>query len=310
MLDLVVRRARVAAVDAACEGPVSSTDIGVVAGTIIEVAPNLPPGAEELDAADRLVVPGFVDTHLHLDKSRIVDRCTQQHGTLAEAIRETARVKAAFTEDDVYARARETLEACVLQGTTRVRTHVEVDLAVGLRSVQAIRRLAGDLAWAVDVQMCVFAQEGMTDSPGTDALLVHALESGVSVLGGAPYADVNPSGQLDRLFELARRYDVDIDLHLDFADTAEGMQLADVCRRTVAQGWEGRVTVGHVTQLSLVEPEQYAELCELAANSGVAITVLPATDLFLMSRSAARAKPRGMASLAGCWARGCLLGRQ
>jgi cytosine deaminase len=167
-----------------------------------------------------------------------------------------------------------------------------------------VRRLAADLAWAVDVQVCVFAQEGLTNCPGTDALLVDALERGVPVVGGAPYADVDPPGQLDRVFELARRFDVDVDLHLDLAETTDAMQLAEVCKRTVAQGWEGRVTVGHVTQLSLLPPEEYDALCDLVAGSGVAMTVLPATDLFLMGRAVRAAKPRGVVPLAPLLARG------
>jgi cytosine deaminase len=298
MLELVVRRARTS------DGGAAPVDIGIEAGRIVAVEHHLDADCPELDAGGRLVVPGLVDTHLHLDKSRTADRCVQTEGTLAEAIRETARIKAAFTEDDVYERARATLEDCVRHGTTRVRTHVEVDPVVGLRGLDAVHRLAADLAWAVDVQVCVFAQEGLTDSAGTDALLVEALERGAPVVGGAPYADVDPSGQLDRVFELARRYDVDVDLHLDLAETADGMQLADVCKRTVALGWEGRVTVGHVTQLSLVPPAEYAALCELVAGSGVAMTVLPATDLFLMGRAAGAAKPRGVVPLGPLLARG------
>jgi cytosine deaminase len=298
MLELVVRRARL---PGAGPGPV---DIGIEAGRVVAVATRIDADCPELHAQDRLVVPGLVDTHLHLDKSRTADRCVQVEGTLAEAIRETARIKAAFTEQDVYERARETLEACILQGTTRIRTHVEVDPAVGLRGLDAVRCLAADLAWAVDVQVCVFAQEGLTNCPGTDALLVDALERGVPVVGGAPYADVDPPGQLDRVFELARRFDVDVDLHLDLAETTDAMQLADVCKRTVAQGWEGRVTVGHVTQLSLLPPEEYDALCDLVAGSGVAMTVLPATDLFLMGRAVRAAKPRGVVPLAPLLARG------
>jgi len=142
MLELVVRRARL---PGAGPGPV---DIGIEAGRIVAVAARIDADCPELHAQDRLVLPGLVDTHLHLDKSRTADRCVQVEGTLAEAIRETARIKAAFTEQDVYERARETLEACVLQGTTRIRTHVEVDPAVGTRGLDAVRRLAADLAWA------------------------------------------------------------------------------------------------------------------------------------------------------------------
>ena len=86
----------------------------------------------------------------------------REHGTLEEAIAEVAAAKRAFTEDDVYARGRRTLEKAIVQGTTRMRTHVEVDPRIGLRSFNAIRRLKADYAWAIDLEICVFPQEGLT----------------------------------------------------------------------------------------------------------------------------------------------------
>ena len=72
----------------------------------------------------------------------------------------------------------------------------------------------------------------MLNNPGTDELLVEGLERGCRVIGGAPYVDTDPPGQIDRIFELARDYDVDIDMHLDFGPTADGMTLDHVCKRT------------------------------------------------------------------------------
>jgi cytosine deaminase len=120
----------------------------------------------------------------------------------------------------------------------------------------------------------------------------------VTVIGGAPYTDANPRAQIDLIFDLARQFDVDIDLHLDLAETTEGMQVDYVCAQTEAYGYGGRVTVGHVTQLSLLTPGELVRIGQRLADVGVAVTALPATDLFLMGRSAARAKPRGVAPLA------------
>ncbi len=84
----------------------------------------------------RLVTPGFVETHIHLDKSCILDRCHSEEGTLQEAIAQVAAAKRAFTEDDVYERGRRTLEKAIVQGTTRMRTHVEVDPRIGLQQLR------------------------------------------------------------------------------------------------------------------------------------------------------------------------------
>ena len=76
--------------------------------------------------------------------------------------------------------------------------------------------------------------------------MVAALDRGCRVVGGAPYTDSNPPGQIDRVFELARDYD--IDMHLDFGPTTEGMDLDHVCRRTQEFQYGGRVAIGHVTK--------------------------------------------------------------
>ena len=161
----------------------------------------------------------------------------------------------------------------------------------GLRGVQQLQR---DYAWAVDLQLCVFPQEGLLNNPGTDALLVEGLRRGAGVIGAVPYCDTDPRGQIDRVFALAREWDVDIDMHLDMGDTADGMQVEYVCRQTEAFGWGGRVAVGHVTQMSLVEAPRFAALAATLAGAGVAVTILPSTDLFLMGRPHDHAVPRGV----------------
>ncbi len=170
-----------------------------------------------LDAGGRLVAAGFVDSHVHLDKSCIGDRCRCERGDLAEAIAETARAKAGFTAEDVHERASRTLERCILHGTTRMRTHVEVDPGIGLRGLEGVLPLVADYRWAIDLELCVFPQEGLLNNPGTEELMVAALRGGATVVGGAPYTDSDPHGQIDRLFALAREFDADLDLHLDFS---------------------------------------------------------------------------------------------
>ena len=260
------------------------------------VAASLPAGAQELDAGGRLLVPGLVETHIHLDKTCILDRCPAAEGSVTEAVRLTAAAKRDFTPEDVYARGRRTLERAIGWGTMRMRTHVEVDPGIRLRGFEGVQQLQRDYAWAVDLQICVFPQEGLLNNPGTDALLVEGLRRGAQVIGAVPYCDTDPRGQIDRIFELAREYDVDIDMHLDMGDTPDGMQVEYVCRKTEAFGWGGRVAVGHVTQMSLVDGARFAALAATLARAGVAVTILPATDLFLMGRPHDHAVPRGVVS--------------
>ncbi len=291
-MDLILRNARLTE-------PVSNSlvDIGVAEGRIAAIAPILAAEGEEIDIAGRLVVPGFVETHIHLDKSCILDRCQSRDGTLAEAIGEVAAAKRGFTAQDVYRRGSRTLEKCILQGTTRIRTQVEVDPTIGLTGLEGVRRLARDYAWAVDIEICVFPQEGLLNNPGTDDLMVRALREGATVVGACPYTDSDPIGQIDRIFEIALSFGADIDMHLDFDTNPQGMTLDYVCAQTRRHGYGGRVTVGHVSKLSaLPGPRLNAVAGELAA-AGVAVTVLPSTDLFLMGAERDHDIVRGVAPL-------------
>ena len=269
-------------------------DVGIAAGRIVALEPGLPGDVEEIQLEGRLVAPGFVETHIHLDKSCLTDRCRPEQGTLEEAIEQVAAAKREFTPEDVHARATRTIEKAIAHGTTHMRTHVEVDPVVGLTGIEGVLPLVGEYRWALDLELCVFPQEGLLDNPGTDELMVAALEGGASVVGAAPYTDSDPHGQIDRVFELAQEFDVDIDMHLDFGDTAEEMDTEYVCGRTDATGWGGRVTIGHVTKLSALSPARFDEIGRRLAGSGVAVTVLPSTDLFLMGRRAMFDIPRGV----------------
>jgi cytosine deaminase len=288
-LDLVLRQGRLAGSD---ESPV---DIGVADGRIVDIAPHIVADAPEQQLDGRLVIPGFVETHIHLDKSCILERCNCERGTLEEAIETVAAAKRSFTEADIHARAQRTLEKAIIQGTTRMRTHVEADPRVGLNGFHALRTLKRDYAWALDLQICVFPQEGLTNDPGTEELLVEACEQGADVIGGCPYTDTDPAAQTTRIFDIARRFDLDVDFHLDFDLDPSWMHLDEVCRQTDAHRWGGRVAVGHVTKLSTVDRSRLSEIGTRLANAGVAVTVLPATDLFLMGREHHHHVPRGVA---------------
>jgi cytosine deaminase len=280
---------------AGAEGP---RDVGVVDGRIAEIAPKIAAaGREELDVGGKLLTPGLVESHIHLDKSRIIERCAPEAGrNAANAVRRVQEAKRHFTVEDVYARAKATLESAILQGTTRMRTHVEVDPSGGLIGLEAIQALARDYRWAIDLEICAFLQEGMTGVPGAEALLIQAIEHGdhITSVGGAPGYDRDHMKQIARVFELARAHGLDVDLHLDFGNTPEDMDIHGVIELTERHRYGGRVNVGHVTKLSTLPPERQAPIARRLADAGVAVTVLPATDLFLMGRDQSYDVRRGI----------------
>jgi len=288
-MDLILRNARVVGNESV------ATDIGIDKGRIAVIQPKLAAEGEALDLGGRLVTPGFIETHIHLDKSRILGRCKAEKGDLEEAIGEVARQKKLFTAEDVYARAKITLEKAILNGTTHMRTQLEVDPGIGLRGLEGVRPLIEEYKWAIDLEICIFPQEGLLNNPGTDELMLQALKSGGSVVGAAPYTDSSPHGQIDRIFAIAREFDIDIDMHLDFAPTPDDLDLLYVCELAERFKWGGRVAIGHVTKLSTAPPDLLARCAKRMADAGVALTVLPSTDLYLMGRHMTHGVMRGVA---------------
>ena len=276
--DLVLRDARLA------DG--TATDIGVRDGRIAAIAPGLPTeGAEVEDCLGRLVSPGFVETHIHLDKTCTIDRCpceTQRfpHG----AMQRVSDIKHSFTVEDVTSRARRTLEKCISHGAMVMRTHAEVDPKVGLRGFEGVKALVEAYKWAIDIEICVMPQEGMLNNPGTEALMIQALRNGARVIGAAPTYDSDSSAQVRRIFELAREFDVDIDMHVDSGSSAQHLDTRLVCELTEQYGWGGRVACGHLTKLSVMPLPELDEMAKRMAGAGVALTVLPSTDLYLGGR--------------------------
>jgi cytosine deaminase len=176
-----------------------------------------------------------------------------------------------------------------------MRTQLEVDPGIGLRGLEGVRALVDEYKWAIDIEICIFPQEGLLNNPGTDELMVAALKSGGTVVGAAPYTDSSPHGQIDRIFAMAREFDIDIDMHLDFAPSPDDLDLLYVCEQTEKHKYGGRVAIGHVTKLSAAPPALLEKCARRMADAGVALTVLPSTDLYLMGRHQDHSVMRGVA---------------
>jgi len=289
-MDLVIRNARLA--DRAADGLL---DIGIARGRIVAIERGLSADAESHDADGRLACGGLIESHIHLDKSRIIDRCAPQERSKLSPVKGVTPLKKDMSVEDVRRRAAETLEQCIVHGTTRMRTQVEVDPGIGMRGFEGVQSLIDEYKWAIDIELCVFPQEGLINYPGTDELLVEALKRGARVIGGAPRYDSDEAGQIRRIFELAREFDVDIDVHLDVGNTPDALNIHLVRELTDRYKRGGRVVVGHMAKLSLLPPTEVKALARSLADSGIAVTVLPATDLFLMGRDQDHSVRRGVA---------------
>src|SRR6185503_5084331 len=139
MMDLIVRNARLS--DRTADGPM---DIGVSKGRIVAIERVLSAEAQTYDAEGRLACPGLIETHIHIDKSRIIDRCAPQERSQLSPVKGVTPLKKDMSVEDVRARAARTVEQCILHGTTRMRTQVEVDPGIGMRGFEGVQSLIAD----------------------------------------------------------------------------------------------------------------------------------------------------------------------
>ncbi|MEP6526952.1 MAG: amidohydrolase family protein [Nocardioidaceae bacterium] len=242
---------------------------------------------DRVDAAGGLVIPAFIDTHLHLDKVLIRDQLAEHDGTLRGAIEAIHTAKRAYSREDVQRRARAVIESSVLSGTTRIRSHVDVDTIGGLVPLDGVIAAARDCANIAEVKIIAFPQEGILRDPGADELMRAAIEAGADIVGGMPHWERTEQDQREHIrfcFDLAERFDADIDMHVDETDDGSVRTLAMVVEETERRHWQGRVTAGHVCSLSAADDAYAESVIAGCARADITIVSNPVTNLVIQGR--------------------------
>ena len=242
---------------------------------------------DRLDCSGKLVLPGFVDGHVHLDKVLIRDELREHDGTLAGAIGAIHERKRRYTVEDVRARARTVIEDSVRLGTTRLRSHVDVDTIGGLIPLEGVKAAAADCADIAEVRTIAFPQEGLLRDPGAHELMEAALEAGADVVGGMPHWEADEDAQREHVrlcFELATRFNRDLDMHVDETDDGGVRTLEMVADEALARGFVGRVCAGHVCSLAAADDDYADRVIEKCRRAGISIAANPVTNLVLQGR--------------------------
>lgn len=291
-MDLIVRNARL-------RGRDGLYDIGVENGRITEISRRVRGEADrEVDAGGRLVLPAFIDPHIHLDKVLTAETIrVNRSGTLREAIEILWDAKRRYTVEDVKSRASKVVEWEVLNGVTRIRTHCDVDTIGGLTALKALLELRRDYSDLVDIQIVAFPQEGIFTDPGSEGLLRKAMELGADVVGGMPHAEATDEmarKHVDKIFEIAMEYDADIDSHVDETDDPYSRCVEYMAWKTFRENYNGRVTADHVCALASYDDYHAAKVIGLIRKAGMNIETNPETNLVLEGRLDTYPKRRGL----------------
>jgi len=251
---------------------------GRIAGVSRDIEAN---GAQIEDGGGALLLPGLIEGHTHLDKTLWgLPWYRNAVGSRLEDKINNERAFRAATSHDAGAASRRLAEAFLANGTTRIRTHVDIDTEAGLKHLRGVLQTRAALADRIELQIVAFPQSGLLIRPGTDALLEQTVREGADVVGGLDPCgiDRDPVRSLDTVFGLADRHGKGVDIHLHEPDEMGAFSLDLILERTAVLGMQGLVVVSHAFCLGSVAMQRRDALLARMAELRVAIaTTAPAS---------------------------------
>lgn len=258
----------------------AATDMLVLGGRI--AAGPAPAGTPEEDGRGMLLLPGFVEGHTHLDKTtfHLPDWLVNEVGPRIEDKIDTEREWRARTGHDAAAASLAMARAFLAAGTTRIRSHVDVDTSGGTRHVARVLETREAMRGIQEIQIVAFPQSGILGRQGTESLLDAALAMGADIVGGLDPCAIerDPVRHLDIVFGLAGKHGKPVDIHLHEPGTMGAFSLDLILERTRALGMEGKVVVSHAFCLGdIPERDRDALLARMAALGVAIATTAPAS---------------------------------
>ncbi|KHK98006.1 hypothetical protein LK09_09230 [Microbacterium mangrovi] len=251
-----------------------TVDLAIADGTITSIAPArgaISPGDEDLGG--RLVLPLLVNGHAHLDKT-FLGGTWQSHAT-GSTVRdriELEKIQRRELLDSALDRSLELARRMVEYGTGTVRAHVDVDPEIGLTGVERMLAVRDALRDMLDIQIVAFPQSGIAGQHGVADLLEEAVRLGATAVGGLdPISlDGDLGGYLDVVFDIARRHDADVDIHLHSLGHVAEREYRAIAQRA-ADGMAGRVTLSHAYGLGSLEPDSRDRVLDLLADAQISV---------------------------------------
>jgi len=255
-----------------------SVSILIEGDRISKIAADLSFGADtEIDAKGCLVLPTFVEPHIHLDKVLLSEEFGYA-SSIGEAREIIKRAKESFTIGNIKQRTEEVLPLALKHGVTVIRCHVDVDPVVGLTALNALNELRREYSRFLDIQIVANPQEGIICQEGMEEMLLKAMDSGADVIGGLPEAEISvdeSKRHLDKVFSIAREKDVDVDVHNDVMSF--GRNLEYFLAKVVSTNYEGRASSSHNIALAHYSDDYANKIISLIKRAKVNIITNPCT---------------------------------
>ncbi len=255
------------------------------------INPNINQEANQEASYDHrqgMILPGFVDTHTHLDKGHVWERAMNVDGTFAmaiEKIRQDAEVN--WQPEDLYRRMEFGLQCSYAHGTQALRTHLDAFGKLGKQGFQVFNELKKQWHDRLTLQAVALVSLDYYLTPEGVELADLVAASG-EILGGVAYPNPNLEVEIDRVFTLAKERDLDLDFHVDETNDPESRCLYHIALGAVRHQFEGKITCGHCCSLAVQSPEVVAETLKVVKDAGISIVSLPMCNMFLQDREQER----------------------
>lgn len=265
-----------------------TSEILVEEGVITQIGGDLPKAEEEIDLGGRLVVPPYVDAHLHLDYVYTAhnEGAANTSGTLFEGIARWHDVKKTQTLEDAKERALRGIHEEVSKGVQFIRTHIDV-CDPKLTGLQAMLELREQLKDNVTIQIVAFPQEGMYAYPGGDEMIEEALKMGADCVGGIPHFEwAREIGEksVRRTVELAGKYGKLIDVHCDETDDVMSRFVELLNALVMIEGMGVRTTASHTCSFGSADDAYAYRMMGLFQKSGMNFIANPTENAYLQGR--------------------------
>jgi len=255
----------------------------------------------DIDAASNLVVPPFIEPHIHLDATLTAgEPAWNMSGTLFEGIERWGERKALVTHEDTKARAKKTIDMLVDHGIQHVRTHVDVTDPT-LSALKSMLEVREETRHLIDLQIVAFPQEGIESFKGGRELMTEAIAMGADVVGGIPHFE-NTRDQgvssIKFLMDLAERTGCLVDVHCDETDDPQSRFLEVLAEEARVREMGERVTASHTTAMGSYDNAYCSKLFRLLKLSKINFVSCPTESIHLQGRFDTYPKRRGLTRVA------------
>lgn len=286
--------------NALMDNSLEPVNIGIKDGKIETITTNvIDPGTQSIDAQGGLVIPPFFESHFHLDNTLLWgDYKTHD---LHEAIEAFARAKVNMDTSDILRRSTETLRLCLANGVLWLRSQVDIDHIGQLRLLEGVKAVKELFAGVVDIQIVAFPQTGLAREPEIVEMMYEAMENGADIVGGIPHfeRDMDEAAkQIEIVFEIAEKYNADIDMHVDQSDNPYWQSLELVAEKTIAENYQGRVNAGHCCSMAAWDEKTFNRILPKVKEAQLSITTNVLTNLIKQGRNDPPPVRRGIPRLA------------